>query len=573
MSGALATTPAAGGASPPASPPPPKAPPPAPTAPPVASGGTGTFDPMDVFRRVQAEKGAARDEAGAALEAARMAEAKMLEAAPPPQPTSPAQVWGSVAMAVAALGGLLTRTPIITSANAMAGVLNAYKQGDMQKAQGQYQQWKAAHDAAKSMVDLELKAYEDAMKRAGTSGADLRAEMLAQTAAFKQDYANQLLREGKTDDAMAVLTGLRRAAKKMDHAAGEFEGVHARQVAIGQVADGRIAEQEKQLGRKLTQAERAQIFLDTAGEEDAKTAGMKPGAQKAADTDTLARQAFVDSYGRDPTENPEDQAKMAALRTKARQDAATGTPGLTGAALDKQAEYYHDTKIIPSLYRDTADRLAIINREAELYPEGGKGQFAHVSGMKADAAALTMVTKQKESAEAYERSAGNELDLAVSLIPHTPEPLNMQLLTRWARTGETQFGDVHVPQFQAALISGLTEYAKVLSGGTGSVAASSDSARQEALSLIPPGATSEQIPAIVGVLKQGMKFKLSSYDQQVRDIKARMSGETPADEKAAGGASAPPKAAADYLIAHPDLRADFDAKFGAGAAAKVLGGQ
>lgn len=41
---------------------------------------------------------------------------------------------------------------------------------------------------------------------------------------------------------------------------------------------------------------------------------------------------------------------------------------------------------------------------------------------------------------------------------------------------------------------------------------------------------------------------------------------------APSGSAAPPKAAADYLRRHPELRGDFDEKYGAGAADSILGG-
>ena len=125
----------------------------------------------------------------------------------------------------------------------------------------------------------------------------------------------------------------------------------------------------------------------------------------------------------------------------------------------------------------------------------------------------------------------------MSLIPKTPEPLNSQLFTEWGRQGSAALGGVDVPKYQAALISALDEYAKVLTGATGA-AGSTDTARNQALALIPPGATSDQIPAIVEVLKQGMRFKVDEYDTQLADIRKRIGG-------GAGGVSAPKPPAND----------------------------
>jgi hypothetical protein len=92
------------------------------------------------------------------------------------------------------------------------------------------------------------------------------------------------------------------------------------------------------------------------------------------------------------------------------------------------------------------------------------------------------------------------------------------------RSGAAKMGDPKAAQFQSALISALDEYAKVLSGGAASAAASTDSARMQALSLLPPGATSEQIPALIETLKKGMEFKIQNYNEQLNQIQSRLSG-------------------------------------------------
>ena len=428
---------------------------------------------------------AASGSPGQLLKAAQAAMTEFQKPEPKSEQTTPEQTWGSMAMAVASLGGLLTHTPVTTSLNAMAGVVKATRENDTERAKQEFDRWKVAHEASAKMVDYTLKLYDEALKTTGP-----RAQLAAIQAVDAQLKLNEnraFLAAAGGDPIVAARmrhAALSKAAAGATGAAAEFEGIHARNVALGEVVAGKVAEQEAALGRKLTRAERGRVFLDAEAEQKAAEAGQRTAAVA--------------------------EAKPASKSA------------LTGAALDRASEYYHSTHQLPPGFGGQADRDAIMNREAEMFPTGS-GAEAAVQGasFKADSASLNSLTRVRDSATAYEATASKEFDLVNRLIPKTPEPLNMQLLTRWVRTGLTKFGDVRVPEFDGALLSALEEYAKVLTGGTGA-APSSDAARAQALSLIPPGSTTAQIKGIIEVLKQGMKFKVESYDQQLGEIKQRI---------------------------------------------------
>jgi hypothetical protein len=82
---------------------------------------------------------------------------------PPPQPksTQPIEEWGSSAMWIAALGGLLTRQPLTNSLNAAAGVMNAFRSMDSAAAQQAYDTWKVESDNALKMFEFSNKALMD----------------------------------------------------------------------------------------------------------------------------------------------------------------------------------------------------------------------------------------------------------------------------------------------------------------------------------------------------------------------------------------------------------------------------
>ena len=242
------------------------------------------------------------------------------------------------------------------------------------------------------------------------------------------------------------------------------------------------------------------------------------------------------------TANGEPYTPQGAQKVSAASNA--GKSGLTPDAIDRQADLYHQTGQLPAGFRNAADRTAIMNREAEKYADKSldPSRFASV---KADQSSLTNLTKQKDAAQAYERSAKAEFDNVLKSIPNTPEPLNSQLLTRWVRSGEKQFGDIQVPVYQTYLISALEEYAKILMGATGA-AGSTDAARAIALKMIPDGATSAQIPAIVDAIKTSIDNRMTGYDDQISNIKGRLTPQAidagEAAAKASTGQTKPPPA-------------------------------
>ena len=241
-------------------------------------------------------------------------------------------------------------------------------------------------------------------------------------------------------------------------------------------------------------------------------------------------------------------------------------------ALKWAADYFRKSGQMPFGMGGTADREAVMHQVAvEDQASGGTaGQTVeNIASTKADTHSLQRIQQQRDAISGYEKGASSEFDLAESLIPKTPEPLNSQALTAWARSGAKQFGDIPNAKFYTALTSALDEYAKVLSGGTGSAAASTDSARTQALAIIPPGATTGQIKGIIDIIKQSMDLKRSGYEDQIKDIQGRISG--PGSQQPAQTSGAQPQDRdIAYLRANPAMATKFDARFGEGASQRAL---
>lgn len=191
-----------------------------PTAPPFDPGAALTAlrqkpaapkpDPVAAALPSAAPPPAAGDDA---LRAAREAMDEFHKAAPQPRQSDPAEAWGSMAMAVAALGGLLTHTPLTTAFNAMGGVLNAYKQNDQAKAQQEFEHWKVAHEAAGKLADMEMKAYGEILK--STDPHRQLAALQAQAAAFKNQAILDATNRGDHEEAMRLITGHANAVSGM----------------------------------------------------------------------------------------------------------------------------------------------------------------------------------------------------------------------------------------------------------------------------------------------------------------------------------------------------------------------
>lgn len=492
---------------------------------------------------------------------------------PPPaqQPNSdPFQAFGQPAMWLAALGSLFTRRPFVNAIQAMGGVLQATQQLDTKVAQQRMETWKAETENAMKMAKFQQDAYNAAVRKMDVDAKTGKAQLETEILRFKDDVLQQAKEHGGDAEVRSLLFARQKQAAAASKAQPQTQQFLQSKISIAEgLGSDDVTKQAQAIdllrkemradagGKGSTVATRQStdlndIRLDAAkqdilsGDPARVERGQRlaesilqlgPGSLKtpaAGSTSDQLNKVSADIQSQHPDWTPGQVTIEAKKQLHETSDASM----LSGEALDRAANYYNQTRELPPGNRSRADNDAIQNRAAQLAKERGidTGEdIGRQADVKAARTSLNFITKQADAARAYERAATKELEMAVSLAPKTPEPLDSQILTRWIRSGATQFGDVNVPRYQAALISGLDEYAKILSGATGA-GGSTDASRAQAASLIPAGATSAQVAGIVDVLKQGMQFKIQGYEEQKDQIHSRMNSQPASQQTRQTGA-------------------------------------
>lgn len=155
------------------------------------------------------------------------------------------------------------------------------------------------------------------------------------------------------------------------------------------------------------------------------------------------------------------------------------------------------------------------------------GDFiARHAGMQADTGSLRNMQRMADAAISFEKLAEKNFDVALKLAPDAIPTELGPFFNRWVEEGETALGDPNVPPYVAAMITGANEYAKVMSGSTGTAASTVD-ARKEARSMFSPYMSLPQISQVIAVAKADMKNRENTLNEQVGTIKSRLGSSTP----------------------------------------------
>lgn len=120
-----------------------------------------------------------------------------------------------------------------------------------------------------------------------------------------------------------------------------------------------------------------------------------------------------------------------------------------------------------------------------------------------------------------ERSAMKQADIALDVSNKFPRG-EVQSLNQWWTTGKKQFGSSEAQQYANAINTFAEEYAKVMSGSSGSQA-STDSARKTAHEMISTGLSNGQMADTIALMKREMRARtqaqLDAMQEQVKGLR------------------------------------------------------
>lgn len=220
--------------------------------------------------------------------------------------------------------------------------------------------------------------------------------------------------------------------------------------------------------------------------------------------------------------------KLIASVPKSAPAGADDVTQLSAAGLDAAALNYAKTGLLPPLgMGDKNTRKLIINRAAEMMP--GLDVASAKADFGANSDSLKALQKQRDALGAFETTALKNLDVflgAAGKVTDTGSPLfNKPIRT----LSDQMFGGDAQTAFNVARRTVIPEFAKILAnpGLSGQL---SDSARKEIEDVVSGNATFKQTLAAARILKQDVENRRTSYDDQIKGIKARIGKATAAPE-------------------------------------------
>lgn len=213
---------------------------------------------------------------------------------------------------------------------------------------------------------------------------------------------------------------------------------------------------------------------------------------------------------------------------------------LTEGGLDLAATTLRVTGKMPALgMGKDPDRKRIMNRAAEQaasLEQTPAMVMQAQAAYRADGDALKRMTVARAAAHAFESKALEQSKLVASLsdkVSRTDYPIINGALV----AGKVLTGNTNAHLLNNALLTFTTEYAKIMSGSTGSSQGSTDSARREAAELISSALAKGTLRETITQMQREMKWTMDGYNATIANIMDGLGGNTPrwGDDTQGGG--------------------------------------
>jgi hypothetical protein len=422
-------------------------------------------------------------------------ELEKLPEAPQPVHSDPLQTFGSPASWLAVFGGLLTKNHLMNSLNAAAGVMNARNQQDAAATRYQEDLWKTNVDNAMKMNQFKLDSYRDAIQKLGSDRETALADLRVLAASFG-DQATYITSGNKDDASVAKLYA---ASLSMQE---KLQKSRDQQGELDAGIDAKTQEFTQKNGREPTPAEQWQIRQDVTRE-------MASAKKGAADQGTKG--VLTDDKYQELKDLPE--VKRAAV-------------GLNSGQTPSQ--------VMPGRSPTNPELMAAMRLASEEKPDLNPALAG--SELKANQSSLTNMTKMADSATAYERTALSNMQIIEELLPTAAGTDLGPLVNKYIQEGKIATGNVSVDKLVTAIGTLSGEYAKIMSGATGSVAAPTDATQAAANNMLNLYKTTGQIKGSLDIMKRDMKNKTDSYEEQKKQIQDSIGG----GSTLRGSSSSPP---------------------------------
>ncbi len=203
-------------------------------------------------------------------------------------------------------------------------------------------------------------------------------------------------------------------------------------------------------------------------------------------------------------------------------------PQLSQAAIEGLAQQVASGGDVPALGMGKAAaglKAQIYNRAAEINQANGNDGAAMVNikaGRVANAAALRDLTKRNSLITAAKNTAQSNGDLVVQAAATGAAGSGMPMINAWQQAYRNNIqGSPDVAKFGLAINTFANEYAKVVSGATGS-AGVAEGARQEMLKHLSTASTPQQVSAIIDQAKKEMASSTNAMAGQITNTQSAL---------------------------------------------------